>query len=125
MVRRAAAPPVLRQPFHLSPSYTDVPITQGFLFRFASNDVSPASKPRGIVDLSTVTDVSDGSATAGRPHSIKLSTATGHICYLCESETSQVGGCACRWLPACLLCGPCRPLACCCSMCWRRRRWRP
>ena len=49
-----------------------------------------ASKPRGIVDLSTVTDVADGSAATGRPNSIKLSTATGHICYLCESETSQV-----------------------------------
>ena len=71
------------------------PPKQGFLFRFASNDVAPASKPRGIVDLSTVTDVADGGAATGRPHSIKLSTATGHICYLCESETSQVGGGSC------------------------------
>jgi len=63
---------------------------QGFLFRFASNDVGPTSKPRGIVDLTTVTDVADGGATTGRPNSIKLSTATGHICYLCENETSQV-----------------------------------
>lgn len=64
---------------------------QGFLFRFADPSVTAASKPRGIVDLSTVTDVADGGSTTGRPHSIKLSTATGHICYLCENETSQVG----------------------------------
>lgn len=63
---------------------------QGFLFRFAASEVGPAFKARGIVDLSTVTDVSDGGSTTGRPNSIKLSTATGHICYLCENETSQV-----------------------------------
>jgi hypothetical protein len=63
---------------------------QGFLFRFAAREVVPASKARGIVDLSTVTDVSDAGSTTGRPNSIKLSTATGHICYLCENETSQV-----------------------------------
>ncbi|KAI7842789.1 hypothetical protein COHA_003535 [Chlorella ohadii] len=66
-------------------------LKQGFLFRFADDKVGPSSKPRGIVDLSTVTDVSDGGATTGRPKSIKLSTANGHICYLCDSETAQVG----------------------------------
>lgn len=70
-------------------------LKQGFLFRFASNDVSSSSKPRGIVDLSTVTDVSDGSGATGRPNSIKVSTATGYICYLCENETSQV-----EWISA-------------------------
>ncbi|KAL4856557.1 putative glycosyltransferase [Chlorella vulgaris] len=65
-------------------------LKQGFLFRFAAREVVPASKARGIVDLSTVTDVSDAGSTTGRPNSIKLSTATGHICYLCENETSQV-----------------------------------
>ncbi|PSC70595.1 pleckstrin homology domain-containing 1-like [Micractinium conductrix] len=65
-------------------------LKQGFLFRFATNDVTSSSKPRGIVDLSTVTDVADGGATTGRPNSIKLSTAAGHISYLCENETSQV-----------------------------------
>lgn len=65
-------------------------LKQGFLFRFADDKVGPSSKPRGIVDLSTVTDVSDGGAATGRPNSIKLSTANGHICYLCDSETAQV-----------------------------------
>lgn len=41
-----------------------------------------------------VTDVSDGGTTTGRPKSIKLSTANGHICYLCDSETAQVGSAA-------------------------------
>lgn len=64
-------------------------LLQGFLFRFANSEVGPSTKPRGIVDLSTVTDVADGSAATSRPNSIKLTTATGQICYLCESETSQ------------------------------------
>jgi hypothetical protein len=65
-------------------------LKQGFLFRFASEDVTAATKPRGIVDLSQVTDVTDGTAATGRPNSIKLSTATGSRCYLTDSETSQV-----------------------------------
>eukprot|EP00887_Chlorella_sp_A99_P006027 scaffold27.g6027.t1 len=40
-------------------------LKQGFLFRFASADVNAASKPRGIVDLSTVTDVEWVSALEG------------------------------------------------------------
>ena len=65
-------------------------LKQGFLFRFSSAEVNAASKPRGVVDLSQVTDVSDGSAMTGRPNSIKLSTATGSRCYITDSETSQV-----------------------------------
>ena len=37
-----------------------------------------------------VTDVSDGREATGKANSIKLSTATGHISYLAESETAQV-----------------------------------
>ncbi len=66
-------------------------LKQGFLFRFASSDINSGSKPRGIVDLSQVTDVTDGSAATGRPNSIKVSTAGSHICYLTDSETAQVG----------------------------------
>lgn len=75
---------------HLTPPPLALTHPQGFLFRFADQNVGPASKPRGIVDLSTVTDVADGGSTTGRPSSIKLSTGTGHICYLCDTETSQV-----------------------------------
>ena len=48
--------------------------------------------------LPPVTDVLDGSGATGRPNSIKLSTANGHICYLCDSETAQVGRGQCaKW----------------------------
>ena len=70
-------------------------LKHGFLFRFASPDVGPSSQPRGIVDLSQVTDVSDGSAATGRQNSIKLSTSTGSRCYITESETAQV-----EWISA-------------------------
>jgi hypothetical protein len=70
-------------------------LKQGFLFRFASEDVNSATKPRGVVDLSQVTDVSDGTSATGRPNSIKLSTATGSRCYLTDNETSQV-----EWISA-------------------------
>ena len=70
-------------------------LKQGFLFRFSGPDVAPQSRARGVVDLSTVTDVSDGNQTTGRPFSIRLATATGRICYLAESETAQV-----EWLSA-------------------------
>lgn len=70
-------------------------LKQGFLFRFSSLDVNSTTKPRGIVDLSQVTDVTDGTAATGRSNSIKLSTATGSRCYLTESETSQV-----EWISA-------------------------
>lgn len=70
-------------------------LKQGFLFRFASADVGSSSKPRGVVDLSQVTDVTDGSSTTGRSNSIQLSTATGSKCYVAESETAQV-----EWISA-------------------------
>ncbi|GAB4814907.1 hypothetical protein N2152v2_001953 [Parachlorella kessleri] len=70
-------------------------LKQGFLFRFAGSDLNSGSKPRGIVDLSQVTDVGDGAAATGRPNSIKVSTAGSHICYLTDSETAQV-----EWISA-------------------------
>lgn len=70
-------------------------LKQGFLFRFSGPDVTAASRARGVVDLSTITDVCDGGPATGRPNSIRLSTATGKICYLADSETAQV-----EWLSA-------------------------
>ena len=54
-------------------------LKQGFLFRFGDQNVVASSKPRGIVDLSKVTDVSSGRDTTGKPNSITLSTATGAV----------------------------------------------
>lgn len=54
-------------------------LKQGFLFRFADQSVDHASKPRGIVDLTNVQDVSDGRDATGKANSIKLSTATGQV----------------------------------------------
>lgn len=65
-------------------------LKQGYLFRFATQDVVSSSKPRGIVDLSKVTDVSEARELTGRPNSLKLSTATGHVAYICDSETELV-----------------------------------
>lgn len=70
-------------------------LKQGHLFRFATRDINPASKPRGVVDLSQVSDVSDGRSTTGRSTSLKLSTATGHVCYIADSETDLV-----EWMSA-------------------------
>ncbi|KAK9810515.1 hypothetical protein WJX72_012038 [[Myrmecia] bisecta] len=70
-------------------------LKQGFLFRFASADVTFSTKPRGVVDLSKVTDVSEGREATGRPLSLKLSTATGAVCYIADSETEQV-----EWMSA-------------------------
>lgn len=73
-------------------------LKQGFLFRFSDPDINASSKPRGIVDLSQVTDVTDGNSTTGKPYSLKLSTANGGgraTCYICESETAQV-----EWISA-------------------------
>lgn len=71
-------------------------LKQGFLFRFSDPDVNSATKPRGIVDLSQVTDVTDGTNTTGRSNSVCLSTASGrNTCYICESETAQV-----EWISA-------------------------
>ena len=65
-------------------------LKQGFLFRFASPDVNSSSKPRGVVDLSKVTDVGEAREQTGRGNSLKLSTETGHVAYVCDSETELV-----------------------------------
>lgn len=70
-------------------------LKQGHLFRFANNDVTAASKPRGVVDLSKVTDVGDGRGDTGRPNSLKLATATGNVSYVCDTETELV-----EWMSA-------------------------
>lgn len=54
-------------------------LKQGFLFRFADQNVVAATKPRGIVDLSKVTDVGSGRDTTGKNNSVTLSTATGTV----------------------------------------------
>ena len=70
-------------------------LKQGYLFRFGSPDVSITSKPRGIVDLSKVQDVSDARDQTGKNNSLKLSTAQGHVCYIADSETELV-----EWMSA-------------------------
>lgn len=70
-------------------------LKQGYLFRFASADVDSSSKPRGIVSLKDVTDISDGHPTTGKRNSLKLSTAASHICYYADSETDMV-----EWMSA-------------------------
>ena len=57
--------------------------------------MSITSKPRGIVDLSKVTDVSDAREQTGKNNSLKLSTAQGHVCYVADSETELV-----EWMSA-------------------------
>ena len=52
-------------------------LKQGFLFRFADQNVVASTKPRGIVDLSKVTDVVSGREATGKNNSITLSTANG------------------------------------------------
>jgi hypothetical protein len=70
-------------------------LKQGFLFRFGDQNVVASSKPRGIVDLSKVTDVRSGRDGTGKSNSITLSTATGQVHYIADSETEQV-----EWLSA-------------------------
>lgn len=70
-------------------------LKEGFLFRFSSPDVNAASKPRGFVDLSKVTDVSEARDQTGKNNSLKLSTETGHVAYLADSETELV-----EWISA-------------------------
>ena len=60
-------------------------LKQGFLFRFADQNVDHASKPRGIVDLTHVQDVSDGREATSKSNSIRLSTATGQVRLLLPS----------------------------------------
>ena len=68
-------------------------LKQGYLFRFASErdaGAGPASRPRGVVDLSKITDVSGGGG-AGGAATIRLSTPQGaSISYLADSETEAV-----------------------------------
>ncbi len=54
-------------------------LKQGFLFRFADQNVVASTKPRGIVDLSKVTDVVSGREATGKNNSITLSTANGSV----------------------------------------------
>eukprot|EP00210_Caulerpa_lentillifera_P008181 g7813.t1 len=70
-------------------------LKSGFLFRFLTKEIDPSSKPRGIVDLSTITDITEGSSITGKANSIKLSTATGHVCYCTDSEMDTV-----EWISA-------------------------
>ena len=73
-------------------------LKQGHLFRFASpaDAASRAARPRGVVDLSQVTDVGEARAATGRDCSLRLATASGaELCYLADSETEQV-----EWLSA-------------------------
>ena len=70
-------------------------LKQGFLFRFSSPDVSSTTKPRGVVDLSKVTDVSEAREQTGRHNTFKLSTETGYVAYVCDSETELV-----EWISA-------------------------
>ncbi|DBB06623.1 hypothetical protein WJX77_002547 [Trebouxia sp. C0004] len=65
-------------------------LKQGFLFRFADQNVVASTKPRGIVDLSKVTDVVSGREATGKNNSITLSTANGSVHYVADSETEQV-----------------------------------
>lgn len=65
-------------------------LKQGYLFRFAGPDVNSSSKPRGLVDLSKVTDVSPARDATGRNNSLMLSTPTGRVLYVADSETEQV-----------------------------------
>ena len=65
------------------------------MFRFATPDVSPGTKPRGLVDLSKVSDVTPAKDATGRNNSLMLSTPTGRVLYVADSETEQV-----EWLSA-------------------------
>lgn len=65
------------------------------MFRFATPDVSPSTKPRGLVDLSKVSDVTPAKDATGRNNSLMLSTPTGRVLYVADSETEQV-----EWLSA-------------------------
>ena len=70
-------------------------LKQGFLFRFSNPDVSASTKPRGVVDLSKVTDVSEAREQTGKLNSLKLSTESGYVAYVCDSETELV-----EWISA-------------------------
>ncbi len=52
-------------------------LKEGWLFRFGESDVKPSSKPRGVVDMTLVTNVVDGREATSKPNSIRLTTSTG------------------------------------------------
>ncbi len=70
-------------------------LKNGYMFRFATPDVSPSTKPRGLVDLSKVSDVTPAKDATGRNNSLMLSTPMGRVLYVADSETEQV-----EWLSA-------------------------
>ena len=70
-------------------------LKDGFLFRFASTDVTSSTKPRGFVDLSKVTDVAEARDSTNKNNSLKLSTETGQVFYVVDSETELV-----EWISA-------------------------
>ena len=69
-------------------------LKQGYLFRFASEKdavAGPSSRPRGVVDLSKITDVSGAGSSGSTAAMIRLSTPQGaSISYLADSETEAV-----------------------------------
>lgn len=65
-------------------------LKQGYLFRFSGPEVNVTSKPRGIVDLSKVTDVKHAREQTGKPNSLVLSTTSGSVSYIADSETELV-----------------------------------
>eukprot|EP00892_Ulva_mutabilis_P005323 jgi/Ulvmu1/3162/UM015_0202.1 len=70
-------------------------LKDGFLFRFLDDNVTPSSKPRGIVDLSKAGEVTSGQSATNRPNSIKLGREKGFVVYLADSETEMV-----EWMSA-------------------------
>lgn len=67
-------------------------LKQGFLFRFADQNVVAATKPRGIVDLSKVTDVGSGRDATGKNNSITLSTEGGSVRTSSHANISRLLG---------------------------------
>lgn len=60
-------------------------LKEGYVFRFLNNDIDSGSKPRGIVDLSKITDVQDTKGgMGGSRHIIKLCTERNFIQYMCD-----------------------------------------
>lgn len=70
-------------------------LKDGYLFRFSSPDVDSKSTPRGILDLSGVTDVSDGCEATGKECAIRVVTHQGPVFFIAEDETAQV-----EWISA-------------------------
>jgi len=70
-------------------------LKDGYIFRFMEADVNSSSKPRGLTDLSGVTEVSDAKDTTSRNNALKLVTPKGNVNYIADSETEQV-----EWISA-------------------------